>query len=209
MIVEVSDSGPGVPPGDRERIFDPFFTTKEIGQGTGLGLFVCRNIVRGLSGEIEVADRPGGGALFRVTLPAAAAAQASAPRPTTRSRHNGERHIVVIEDDPMVGRALALQLRERGYRVTLVGDGRTGLTTLRSEPHVDLVFCDLMMTGMTGMELADAVAKEAPGTVNKLVFMTGGAFSPRAREFVTLHHQRTVDKPFDIVEETRRRLEEV
>ena len=59
-----SDSGPGVPVEDRERIFEPFFSTKEIGVGTGLGLFVCRNIVRGLSGDVTVSDRPGGGAVF-------------------------------------------------------------------------------------------------------------------------------------------------
>jgi CheY-like chemotaxis protein len=63
-----------------------------------------------------------------------------------------------------------------------------------------------MMTGMTGMEMAEALASEAPDMAAKIVFMTGGAFLPRAREFVARHLERTVDKPFDIVAETQRRL---
>jgi CheY-like chemotaxis protein len=116
------------------------------------------------------------------------------------------RHVVLIEDDSMVARALSLQLRAAGYRVTVMADGRQGLELLRSQPDVDLVFCDLMMTGMTGMDLAEALAVEAPDVAAKMVFMTGGAFLPRAREFVALHLDRTVDKPFNIVAETQRRL---
>jgi len=106
----------------------------------------------------------------------------------------------------MVARALTLQLRSAGYRVTTVTDGKEGLELLRSRPEVDLVFCDLMMTGMTGMDLAEALAAEAPEVAAKMVFMTGGAFLPRAREFVARHLDRTVDKPFNIVAEAQRRL---
>ena len=107
----------------------------------------------------------------------------------------------------MVGRALSLQLRTAGYRVTVIPDGETARDTLRSLDDVDLIYCDLMMTGMTGMDLAQALAVEAPDVSRKMVFMTGGAFSPRAREFVAQHADRTVDKPFDIVAETLRRLQ--
>jgi PAS domain S-box-containing protein len=71
VAIEVSDTGPGVPEELRARIFDPFFTTKPVGKGTGLGLWVCRRAVEELGGEIAVRDRPGGGAIFRVSLPAA------------------------------------------------------------------------------------------------------------------------------------------
>jgi signal transduction histidine kinase/CheY-like chemotaxis protein len=207
VVIEVADSGPGVPPAYRQLIFEPFFSTKEIGQGSGLGLFVCRNIVRGFSGEIEVDDRPGGGALFRVTLPAAGAAEAAvvAPPPPPPAPRGG--HVVLIDDDTMVARALALQLREAGYRVTTFSDGQTGIDGLLSSGDVDLVFCDLMMTGMTGIELAERLAIAAPEIANRLVLMTGGAFSPAAREFVARHRERTVEKPFDIVAEAQRRLE--
>jgi PAS domain S-box-containing protein len=208
VVLEVSDSGPGVPLADRDRIFEPFFSTKDIGKGTGLGLFVCRNIVQGLSGDVEVLDRPAGGALFRVTLPAASPGPATrgAPASVPREMSTEGRHVVLIEDDSMVARALTLQLRAAGYRVTAMTDGKEGLELLRSRPDADLVFCDLMMTGMTGMEMAEALASEAPDMAAKIVFMTGGAFLPRAREFVARHLERTVDKPFDIVAETQRRL---
>ena len=208
VLLDVADSGPGVPLADRDRIFEPFFSTKEIGKGTGLGLFVCRNIVQGLAGDVAVLDRPEGGALFRVTLPAAPTGPAARPEPSPAAKAvmAAGRHIVLIEDDAMVARALSLQLRAAGYRVTTMADGKQGLELLRSQPEVDLVFCDLMMTGMTGMDLAEALAAEAPEVAAKMVFMTGGAFLPRAREFVALHLDRTVDKPFNIVAETQRRL---
>jgi signal transduction histidine kinase/CheY-like chemotaxis protein len=207
-FVEVSDSGPGVPAADRERIFEPFFSTKEIGVGTGLGLFVCRNVVRGLSGDVTVSDRPGGGAVFRVTVPASSRAAAATRAPVALPETTpGGRHIVVIEDDTMVGRALSLQLRTVGYRVTVIPDGETARDTLGALGDVDLIYCDLMMTGMTGMELAQVLAAEVPEIARKMVFMTGGAFSPRAREFVARHADRTVDKPFDNVAETIRRLD--
>jgi len=210
VVLEVADSGPGVPVADRDRVFEPFFSTKEIGKGTGLGLFVCRNIVQGLSGDVQILDRPAGGALFRVTLPAAPAAPAAKAGPVPAAKAGpapaAGRHVILIEDDSMVARALTLQLRAAGYRVTAVNDGKEGLELLRSRPEVDLVFCDLMMTGMTGMDLAEALAAEAPEVAAKIVFMTGGAFLPRAREFVARHFDRTVDKPFNIVAETERRL---
>ena len=82
----------------------------------------------------------------------------------------------------MVAKALALQLREAGYRVTTFADGETGLAALLAAGDVDLVFCDLMMTGMTGIELAERLAAAAPEMASKLVLMTGGAFSPAARD---------------------------
>ena len=208
VLLDVADSGPGVPAADRDRIFEPFFSTKEIGKGTGLGLFVCRNIVQGLAGNVEVLDRPAGGALFRVTLPAAQAGPAVRAEPSRAAKvvMAAGRHVVLIEDDAMVARALSLQLRAAGYRVTAMANGKEGLELLRSQSDVDLVFCDLMMTGMTGMDLAEALAVEAPDAAAKMVFMTGGAFLPRAREFVARHLDRTVDKPFDIVAEAQRRL---
>jgi signal transduction histidine kinase/CheY-like chemotaxis protein len=208
VVVEVSDSGPGVPVADRERIFEPFFSTKEIGIGTGLGLFVCRNIVRGFSGEVEVGDRPGGGALFRVALPAvsatalpAAAAASAAPVAKATGAH-----VILIEDDRLVARAFSLQLGQAGYRVSTYGDGQSGMRALLETNDFDLVFCDLMMTGVTGMDLAEQLAKQAPEKAEKLVLMTGGAFSSRARDFVARHRDRTIDKPFDIVAETQKRL---
>ena len=207
VVIEVSDSGPGIPPENRERIFDPFFTTKEAGAGTGLGLFVCRSIVQGFGGDIAVHDRPGGGALFRVALPAAtAAAAASASTPAEAAGGEGRRpRVLIIDDDERVARVLMQSLKDE-FEVRVVLDGSEALELLLADPGIDLVYCDLMMKGCDGMQLHDIVSDRAPDRVGKLVFMTGGAFTARATAFVERLADAVVYKPFDILAETRRRL---
>jgi PAS domain S-box-containing protein len=202
-IIEVSDSGPGVPPENRERVFDPFFTTKEVGAGTGLGLFVCRNIVEGFGGQIEIDDGPDGGALFRVRLPVAAATTPESPRPGAPPGR--KQRILIIDDDQRVARVLAMSLADE-FEVRSVLDGREALELLVSDERVDLAYCDLMMSGLTGMELHEALSQRAPERLAKLVFMTGGAFTPQAAAFVQRMADAVVYKPFDILVETRRRL---
>src|SRR4029079_3644435 len=98
VFVEGADSGPGVPVADRERIFEPFFSTKEIGVGTGLGLFVCRNVVRGLSGDVTVSDRPRGAPAYPAPVhsPSSAAVVPRAPAAPPAADPVG-RHIVLVE----------------------------------------------------------------------------------------------------------------
>jgi len=211
VVIEVSDSGPGVPVGQRERIFEPFVTTKPIGQGTGLGLFVCRNIVRGYGGEVSVHDRPGGGALFRVSLPVAAPVEpASAARdPAGNATPPARAHVLIIDDESQVANALAGALRRGGYRTSSCSNGTAGLQRLLAGDDIDLVFCDLMMKEMTGMELYARLREHAPAVLGKVVFMTGGAYSPAGRQFLLEYPpQLVVEKPFDIRAETERRLRE-
>jgi CheY-like chemotaxis protein/anti-sigma regulatory factor (Ser/Thr protein kinase) len=208
IVIEVADNGPGVPCADRERIFEPFVTTKPIGLGTGLGLFVCRNIVRALGGEVSVQDRPGGGALFRVTLPAATG---SGSRPAVAERElppvgQLSGRVLVIDDDPIVVRALADRLRGSGLLAEIASDGQEGLDRLLGGAGFDLVYCDLMMRGMTGMDLCEQLAERRPELLRRVVFMTGGAITPRAAAFAEARLDRMVEKPFDIVEDARRRL---
>jgi two-component system cell cycle sensor histidine kinase/response regulator CckA len=207
VVIEVSDSGPGVPVQDRERIFEPFVTTKPIGEGTGLGLFVCRNIVRGYTGEVSVQDRPGGGALFRVVLPAAGA---SLPAPTALLQkppsEHAAAHILIIDDDVQVANALSGQLKRAGYRASTCSSGASGLRRMLATEDIDLVFCDLMMKGVTGMDVHARLLEQAPALLPKVVFMTGGACSTGARQFVLDHADAVIEKPFNLLAETRRRL---
>jgi signal transduction histidine kinase len=213
-IIEVADTGPGVPAADRERIFYPFVTTKGTAEGTGLGLFVCRNIVRGYSGTVSVEERPGGGALFRVELPATpgqhprppAAIAEPARTPAPESANIRREHILVIDDDPLVARALCLRLSQAGYRTSREADGAAGLRCLLAKGDIDLVFCDLLMGGMSGMDFFEALKVQAPAQLEKLVFMTGGAFTPSAQQLAMEQRGRVVEKPFDIVEEADKRL---
>ncbi|HVR62370.1 MAG TPA: ATP-binding protein [Polyangia bacterium] len=207
-VIEIWDSGPGVPAPLRERIFEPFVTTKDVGTGTGLGLFVCRNIVDSFKGRITVDDAPGGGALFRVCLPAAPSPARVAPAATAAAvpRAGGRRaRILLVDDDAAVGRALAKQLAA-SYEVRAVIDGREGLEAVLADAAIDLVYCDLMMQGCTGLEVEAELRRRAPECLSKLVFMTGGAFTREARAFLDAHPGAWVEKPFDIVADARRRL---
>ena len=208
VIIEVADNGPGVPSENRDRVFEPFLTTKGVGEGSGLGLFVCRNIVNAWGGTVSVDERPGGGARFRVVLPADAGTPMARIEPEPiREPVQSAGPLLIIDDDPAVAAVLVKQLERAGYRVLLETDADRALARLLSGQHaIELVYCDLMMKGTSGMDLAERLAMEAPAMLGRVVFMTGGAFTPRARDFRSAHAGQCVDKPFDIVAETARRL---
>jgi signal transduction histidine kinase/ActR/RegA family two-component response regulator len=208
-VIEVWDSGPGIPPGDREHVFEPFMTTKEIGKGTGLGLFVCRNIISSLEGRISIHDAPSGGALFRVFLPAAIdSSEASAAPPVSETKALGSHplRILIIDDDFMVARALASQLEGHLFDARIAVDGRRGLEILLTDQPFDLAYCDIMMQGFTGIDVYEALERQAPHRLHQLVFMTGGAFTARAKAFLDQRRNHHVEKPFDIAADARQRV---
>jgi PAS domain S-box-containing protein len=192
VVVEIEDTGTGIAPELLGRIFDPFFTTKPVGVGTGLGLSICHGIVTSLGGDIQVESEPGRGSLFRVRLPAAhdrevpATAGALAPRG----------RILVVDDEPMVGRAISRILGAQ-HEVIVVTSGEAALARLRAGPEVDLVLCDLMMPGLSGMDLFEQTRQAVPATSTRFVFLTGGAFTDRTREFLERVPNPRLDKPFD------------
>jgi signal transduction histidine kinase len=208
-IIEIRDSGPGVPAALRDRIFEPFVTTKDIGSGSGLGLFVCRNIVTTLRGQLSVHEAPEGGALFRVALPLAPTrTDASAGARPSDARAAAAVHrprILIIDDDAMVAGALASRF-DGAYEVRTVLDARQGLELVLGERPFDLVYCDVMMKDFGGMEVHQALERHAPDRLPSVVFMTGGAFTPAASEFLDQRRGATVHKPFDIVADARSRL---
>lgn len=213
VVIEVADNGPGVHPEERERIFEPFQTAKDVGEGegSGLGLFVCRSIVTAWSGTVTVDDRPGGGARFRLTLPIVRdmttlpSPAVLVPEPVATHIRG---HVMVVDDELPVANSLRLQLEAAGYHVTLETQAERAIERLTSgSDGIDLVYCDLMMKGMSGMDLADALAALAPSQLDRVVFMTGGAFTSRARDFRDARAACCVDKPFDVVTETACRLE--
>ncbi len=206
VVIEIGDSGPGVPRDQVERIFEPFVTTKPIGEGSGLGLFVSRNIVRGFGGELSVRDRPGGGALFRVELAPIRGDVVEAAPAIHRLTPSNARQILVVEDEPVLLRIFKTLLERAGYEVLTAVDGAAALELLTSERRIDLTFCDLMMAGTTGMDVAAALEERAPDRLRRLVFMTGGAFTPAGEQFLRRTAIDVVHKPFDIVLEASRRL---
>ena len=198
VVVEVSDTGAGIPSEVLPRIFDPFFTTKPVGVGTGLGLSICHNIVASVGGEISVESTVGRGSMFRVTLPVARMLSLR-PRqvPSLPVQASGRRlRIMLVDDEPSVVRALQRALREHDLVVAF--SGSEALDVLDSGQTFDIVFCDLMMAQLSGMELYETVRRRYPGIQDRFVFMTGGAFTQQAKDFLSGVPNPVVEKPFDI-----------
>lgn len=105
------------------------------------------------------------------------------------------RRILVVDDQPLMTKALRRMLA--GYEVTIANGGSEALARIEAGERFDLILTDLMMPGMSGMELHDALDKIAPDQAGKMVFMTGGAFTPDARAFFDAHAARAIEKPFD------------
>jgi PAS domain S-box-containing protein len=197
-VVEVRDTGAGVPAAIRDRIFDPFFTTKSKSEGTGLGLWICSGILSALGGDIAVDSENGRGSTFRVTLPPVrleTGATPTATRPVVEPELSGGK-MLIVDDEPMILGALRRSFIA-DYHVTCVGDGRRALERINRGERYDVILCDLMMPEMTGMDLHAELTKLAPDQVERVVFVTGGAFTPRAREFLERVPNARVEKPID------------
>jgi PAS domain S-box-containing protein len=194
-VFEVSDTGVGIQPQDLPRIFDPFFTTK--GEGTGLGLALSHGTIRGLGGRIEVDSTPGSGTTFRVFVPAAKPWRSQAPTSTHDVRVLTRRRVLVIDDERLVGEAIARSLAEEND-VEVATDAQQGLARIDTGARYDVILCDLMMPVMTGMDLYAEVVRRAPQLAGRIVFMTGGAFTPRARAFLESVVNPCLEKPLDM-----------
>lgn len=194
-LVEVHDSGVGMSESNLAKVFQPFFTTKGVGAGMGVGLAICHGIVGSLGGEISASSTLGHGATFRVVLPpsgSVAVSSAPAPAPTSGARRG---RILVIDDEPLVARAVERTLAKE-HDVTIETDGRAAIARVASEPAYDLVLCDLMMPEMSGAEVFEGLRRLGAGHASRVVFLTGGAFSPEMQRFLASIPNKSVQKPF-------------
>ncbi len=201
VIVEVRDTGPGVPPENRDRIFEPFFTTKREGQGTGLGLAICHRIVQDHGGSIRVLDGPEGGAVFQVRLPAAPpdAQEGSEQAGRDTGRFAARGRVLVVDDEPSILRLVSAVLSEE-HQVVPESRAERALERLRSGEEFHVILCDLLLPGMSGQAFYEAVQAEWPELAERFVFLTGGAFTPEAKQFLESVAVPCVEKPFSPTE---------
>lgn len=193
--VTVSDTGHGMSPEVVAQVFDPFFTTRSVGEGTGLGLSVCHGTVTAMGGEILVESERGKGSTFRVILPAlGGAARPATMTPVPVLDAVPRSHVLVIDDDPLVVRSLTRLLQGR-HEVESLTDAREALARVLAGDRFDAILCDVMMPEMSGVDFYQELVARAPDQASRVVFVTGGAFSPETRAFLEAGKHRVVEKP--------------
>ncbi|MFL5346572.1 MAG: MASE1 domain-containing protein [Hyalangium sp.] len=199
--VEVSDTGRGILPEVLPHIFEPFFTTKSTEEGTGLGLSICQQIVRVHGGELLVRSEPGKGSVFTVLLPAAPG-QATRPAPQAREQPRAaccqdvkrRGRILIVDDEPRLAQSLRMLL-EPAHDVVTATSGQEALALVSSGQRFDVVVCDLQMPGTTGMDIYARLHEQSPELARRLVFMSGGAYTPAASHFLRSVPNQVLEKP--------------
>ena len=202
VLIEVEDTGTGIPPEVVDKIFEPFFTTKEVGKGTGLGLSTVYGIVQQTGGTLQVASEPGRGSTFRVFLPrhvGESATAVAAPAVAEEKSHDltGHGRVLLVEDEDAVRAFAARALSARGYEVILAASGAEALTQMeRVGGSVDLVVSDVVMPEMDGPSLLRVLRAREPGL--KFIFMSGYAEEAFARNLPQSESFSFLPKPFSL-----------
>jgi signal transduction histidine kinase/CheY-like chemotaxis protein len=201
ILVDVQDSGGGIPPEILERIFDPFFTTKPVGQGTGLGLAFCHSTVQQMGGEISVVSEVGRGSTFTVSLPIHVGEKSAvAPKATdapSRSHSSTRGRILVIDDEPLVAKTLK-RLLSADHDVEILPGARSTLAMFaEGETDWDVILLDLTMPEMSGIDLHKVIVEKYPSLEPALIFVSGGVFTAAAQDYLAQNTVPLLTKPFD------------
>jgi CheY-like chemotaxis protein/two-component sensor histidine kinase len=198
LRLEVSDTGPGIPPAIRPRLFEPFFTTKPQGQGTGLGLSLCQGIVENHGGTIEAESEEGKGALFRVLLPLELQRDTELELVAGAEQRKGGK-ILVVDDEAHVAGVLAEMLAVDGHRIDVAQNGALALDRLRQASY-DLVLSDIRMPELDGLGLYQEVRRLHPEMSRRFVFLTGDRLSAETGKFLASAGAPSLAKPFHLDE---------
>ena len=194
VIIEIADTGCGIAPEIRDQIFDPFLTTKA-SSGSGLGLYICHQIVSSLEGTIEFSANGTRGTRVEVALPAVAGST-SLRRSVRKTadpiiQTTAGARVLIVDDEDALLTAIAESLHP--YELTTAGPAEVKELPIE---RYEVIVCDLMMPELSGRELHQWIREVAPGHESRIVFMTGGAFSGWAQRFLREIDNRCVQKPF-------------
>ncbi|WP_295517048.1 PAS domain S-box protein [uncultured Pseudomonas sp.] len=205
VVVSISDTGSGIAREHLDQIFEPFFTTKRVGQGTGLGLSQVFGFIKQSGGEIQVNSEVGHGTTIRLALPRVIGEAGALPVPETQALADGHGlAVLVVEDNHDVGTFAVESLKDLGYRPVLASNADRALALLAEKPgHFGVVFSDVVMPGMSGLELAIEIRR----LYRCLPILLTSGYSHilatnGAQGFELIH------KPYS-VEELSRRLQEI
>lgn len=196
--LEIRDSGVGIPAENLGKVFDPFFTTKPLGVGTGLGLSIAHHIVSDFGGEIAISSKLGEGTTVSLVLQEAPAPSplparpSTIPPPPTATRRL---RILIVDDEPAILRALQRLLS--AHDVFRAQSGREAVERIEQIGPFDVVFCDVMMPELSGLDVYREVSERRPGQEQKIVFVTGGAFSEETSKFLDSIPNPKLSKPFE------------
>ncbi|MEN3286086.1 MAG: hypothetical protein V7634_386 [Bradyrhizobium sp.] len=193
ILVAVSDTGSGMPADVRDRAFEPFFTTKDAGQGSGLGLSMVYGFAKQSGGHVKIYSEEGRGTTLRLYLPPARGeveplAEERSPSP------GGIETILVVEDDQMVRNFVVAQLHSFGYQTITASSGAEALAKVDAGQTFDLLFTDVIMPGMNGRELAEAVVRRRPGT--KVLYTSGYTDNAMIEHGCLAHDALLLAKPY-------------
>ena len=206
-MIEVADSGHGIPEGKLNKIFEPFFTTKQVGEGTGLGLSTAYGIIKQTGGFIFADSPPGQGAIFTIYLPAYDKVDGAPPPPEPEVRRprdlTGRGLVLLVEDEDPVRSFAARALRLRGYTVVEAASGEEALEILKDAGlHVDIMLSDVIMPGLDGPGWVREARKARPEA--KVIFMSGYAEDAFVGGESGIPDAAFLPKPFTLNELTQR-----
>jgi CheY-like chemotaxis protein len=209
VLLTVTDTGPGIPEDLQRRIFEPFFTTKAPHGGSGLGLPLCRSIVEGHHGSLQLTSHPGQGTTVHIALPATAPevqAPEAAPEPAAPALAPG-RAILLIDDEAIIAQSLRRLLQRGGHDVTTAATGLEGLAALDERAYA-VILCDMRMPDLDGPGFYRELERRHPHLRSRVIFLTGDVLSPDAQAFFTQVDRPRVVKPFK-AQEIRRVIRQV
>jgi len=200
VAISIADTGRGIAPELMAQIFEPFFTTKEVGKGTGLGLSQVYGFAKQSGGDVHVKSEPGKGTTFTLFLPRSArpVADPASRRPRRNEAPMASSRILVVEDNPDVGAFATQLLAELGHQTRLAPNGMEALRMVEEEGGFDLVFSDVVMPGMTGIELGHELRRRCP---DLRVILTSGYSHVLAQE--GRHGFELLQKPYSVEMLTR------
>jgi PAS domain S-box-containing protein len=172
VVVEVTDTGTGIPDAIRDKIFDPFFSTKETGHGTGLGLSMVFGFAKQSGGNVEVDSAEGHGTTFRIYLPKADFEASQLPSADDLQSTGGTETILCVEDDASVRAYVIAQLESLGYKAIAASNAAEALAIADGGAEFDLLFTDVVMPGrMNGKQLAERMRLRRPSL--RVLFTSG------------------------------------